>query len=379
MHAREPTLSVVPGDLLDGLVADGRIDRAAAGRARHLQAETGERLDRVLTRLGLIAETELAARFAELLGLPQVAAEAFPAGPLHEERLSARFLREARVLPLAEEAGGLALAMADPLDDAAAEAVAYALGRPVLRRVAVAGDIERALERLYGDAALEAEAGGGGAADTAAEAALRAEDAERLRDLASDAPVIRLVNRWLAEAVEAGASDIHLEPTDRALLVRLRIDGVLVELDSQPLALHLAVVSRLKIMARLDIGERRLPQDGRLDLAVRGRTVDVRVSILPAVRGESVVLRLLDRGGIELDFAALGFDDATRDRFLEVVERPHGILLVTGPTGSPTGAPYPTATLSMSRVRPSQAAASRRPGRSRLASSPRSSAARSST
>ncbi len=329
----EPPL-VSGADLLDGLVDDGVIAPSAATRVRHLQAETSEQLDRVLTRLGLVTEAEVATRLAAMLGLPQVAAAAFPVRALHEERLSVRFLRKARVLPLVEEVEGLSLAMADPLDDVAAEAVAYAIGRPVLRRVAVASDIDRALDRLYVGSSRETSVNGEGGEGAVAEAASHAEDAERLRDLASDAPVVRLVNRWLAEAVEAEASDIHLEPSESALLVRLRVDGVLVELDSQPAALHAAVVSRLKIMARLDIGERRLPQDGRLDLTARGRRIDVRVSILPAVRGESVVLRLLDRGGVVFDFEALGFDARTRERFLKVVERPHGILLVTGPTGS---------------------------------------------
>ncbi|HUD53461.1 type II secretion system ATPase GspE, partial [Parvibaculum sp.] len=160
------------------------------------------------------------------------------------------------------------------------------------------------------------------------------DDVERLKDIASEAPVIRLVNLLITRAVEARASDIHIEPMDGELRVRYRVDGVLQEVESPPQRLSSAVISRIKIMAKLNIAERRLAQDGRIRLAVRGKDIDFRVSTTPTIHGESVVLRILDRGSLKLDFAALGFDDEILGAFRDVLDRPHGILLVTGPTGS---------------------------------------------
>ncbi len=297
-------------------------------RARRLRAETGERLDVILVRLGLISEAGLAAAYAAHAGVPQADLSRLPDAPLLRERIKLAFLRDARAVPLAEDGDALIIAFADPTDAELLAACAFAAKRRIIAQVAPASDIERALDRIYGEPAtlpvaaeLDIDAAG-------------AEDTERLRDLASDAPIIRLVNRWVTAAVEAHASDIHIEPGEAGLLVRFRLDGVLVEQETQPLALHAAVVSRLKIMARLDIAERRLTQDGRIGIAVRGRETDIRISIIPTVRGESVVLRILERGGVTLDFAALGFDPASLARYLSVLERPHGVVLATGPTGS---------------------------------------------
>jgi general secretion pathway protein E len=197
----------------------------------------------------------------------------------------------------------------------------------VARAVIRASDLEAALDRLYGnrrDGA--AESGGDAGADEA--------DLERLKDMASDAPVIRAVNRIVAAAVAARASDIHIEPTDDRLAVRYRIDGVLQEQEALPAAMRLALVSRIKIMAALNIAEKRLPQDGRMRLAVRGHEIDLRVATAPSIHGESVVLRILDRSNLALDFASLGFDAGLTAKLLPILHRPHGIVLVTGPTGS---------------------------------------------
>ncbi|GAB4519903.1 MAG: hypothetical protein Tsb0010_04170 [Parvularculaceae bacterium] len=159
-------------------------------------------------------------------------------------------------------------------------------------------------------------------------------DIERLRDMASEAPVIRLVNRIIADALEERASDIHIEPYENRLIVRYRIDGVLREINAPPLALAPAIVSRVKIMAHLNIAERRLSQDGRISMQLQGKTVDLRISTLPSLHGESVVIRILEKGSIALDFARLGMDQALYAQFEQVISQRHGILLVTGPTGS---------------------------------------------
>ena len=302
------------------------LNAAALQTALKVADQTGDRLDVVVTRLGFISEVDLAAAFAHHMGLKLLSSVDLAGAASLPNRLPLPFLRQALAFPVCVDDAVLFLAMADPTDDATVGVVEFATGLRVARAVAQAGDIERALDRLQSEAAS-----GAVGADLRGKGL---EDAERLRDLASAAPVIRLVNRWITSAVEAGASDIHIEPTDDRLWVRWRVDGVLLDEDSQPMHSHPAVVSRIKIMARLDIGERRMPQDGRLGVPVRGQEVDIRVSVLPTVRGESIVLRILDRSGVVLDFGALGFDGAALERFQSVLTRPNGIVLVTGPTGS---------------------------------------------
>jgi len=312
----------------------GRLGSAALARAQRAAQASGETLPAVLLKLGLLSERDLAAALAELYHLPQVGPEDYPAVALFPDRLSLRFLRQSRVLPLALDETGLHLAMADPGDRFACEALALVAEAPVHPRVAVPAELEQAIERLYAaEAPAVAEDGtaslSGAGLDDGADT-----DVARLKDEASEAPVIRLVNRIIAEAIEGRASDIHLEPFETGLRLRYRIDGVLREADPPPARLRAAIVSRIKIMAGLDIAERRLPQDGRIKLAVRGTPVDLRISTLPALYGESVVLRILDRDSVKLDFAALGIDGDNRARLLSVLDRPNGIFLVTGPTGS---------------------------------------------
>ena len=220
--------------------------------------------------------------------------------------------------------------MADPLDDFAASSIAVAAGLEVERCVAVPIDIEAAFERLYKPEDNHSDA----AIDDIGSAATVEDDAERLRDLASEAPLIRLVNQLISQAVESRASDIHIDPFENLLRVRYRYDGVLHEMEAPPRSLQAAVVSRIKIMAMLDIAERRLPQDGRIKLVVRGHEVDLRVSTIPSLHGESVVLRILDRSAVNLDFDKLGLEDGLRDQLCRQLALPNGIVLVTGPTGS---------------------------------------------
>jgi general secretion pathway protein E len=222
--------------------------------------------------------------------------------------------------------------MADPLDRYAIDAVRLITGCQVLPKIAVPAELEAAIERLYGrdrSTAGQLVEAANGSGDDAIDL-----DVERLKDLASEAPVIRLVNQLIGKALESRASDIHIEPFEDRLKLRYRIDGVLREMDSPPNRMRAAIVSRIKIMARLNIAERRLPQDGRIKLAVRGTPIDLRVSTVPTMHGESVVLRLLNRESVRLDFAALGINGRSLEIYLSILERPHGILLVTGPTGS---------------------------------------------
>ncbi len=222
--------------------------------------------------------------------------------------------------------------MADPHDDYTVNAMRLLTGREVGVVLAPPGEIDAMLDKLY-----TAGKGAMGQIVSNIEAPGQEEessDVQHLKDLASEAPVIRLVNLLITRALEQRASDIHIEPFESRLIVRYRVDGVMQEVESPPSRLSAAVISRIKIMANLDIAERRLPQDGRIKLRALGKEIDMRVSTVPTMHGESVVMRILDKGGVQLDFERLGFLDDTLATFREALMRPHGIVLVTGPTGS---------------------------------------------
>jgi general secretion pathway protein E len=327
-----PVVAPVRKRIGEILIERGRLDAGGVERALRVQQETGEKLGSLLVTLGLVAQRDVAEALASQLGLPLVEAAGYPELPILEERISARFLREARALPLSEDEHELALAMADPTDAYTISAFEMVTGRKVRPLVAIPTELESALERLYGQgkSALGALVGDVEHRDDLAFDA----DIQQLKDLASEAPVIRLVSLIITNALETRASDIHIEPFENRLIVRYRIDGVLHEIESPPRKLAPAVISRVKIMANLDIAERRLPQDGRIRLRAQGKEIDLRVSTVPTMHGESVVMRILDKGGVALDFKRLGFEDDTLKSFLDVLLEPHGILLVTGPTGS---------------------------------------------
>jgi general secretion pathway protein E len=310
------------------LVRQGHCDAQTIDRGRRVANESGQRLDQVLLQLGLVTERGLAEGYATLMSVPMAGPARYPEAPLFPERLTPRFLRTARVLPLAVEDNTLVLAVADALDEFSPAAVGAATGLPVRLEIAVPIELEAAFGKLYpeGDAA---ETEGGGDGGEALE-----EDAERLKDLASEAPVIRLVNQLIGRAVETHASDIHIEPFEDRLRVRYRYDGVLHEADGHPARLAPAIISRVKIMSKLDIAERRLPQDGRIKLAVRGTEIDFRVSTTPTLYGEKLVLRVLDRSSVVFDYEKLGLPANVVREWTRALELPNGILLVTGPTGS---------------------------------------------
>ncbi|HEX5951534.1 MAG TPA: type II secretion system ATPase GspE [Rhodanobacteraceae bacterium] len=327
----EAGTSTVEARVCARLVERGRLKEADLARARRVHEEAPDgTLTALLTRLGLVSERDMAETWAELLDLPLLAAKDAPEAP-PELVLPVRFLKQHHVVPLAERDGTLELLVADPADVYPAQAVALAAGKPVALRVGVRAEVDDLIERYYG----QGRSAMGTIVENLAEEGARGEDdIEHLRDLASEAPVIRLVNLLIQRAVEQRASDIHIEPFENRLKVRYRIDGVLHEVESPPAASTAAVISRVKIMAKLNIAERRLPQDGRIMLRVQGKELDLRVSTVPTSFGESVVMRILDRGNVILDFDSLGFDEHTLPPFLHVLEQPHGILLVTGPTGS---------------------------------------------
>lgn len=313
------------------LVARGRLKDNDLARARRLHEEAPEgTLTALLARLGLVSERDLAEAWAERLDAPLLSARDAPDLPPADLDVSVRFLKQQHVVPVRSGEDGLALMVADPADTYPLHAVRLASGKPVKLCIGLRSEIDDLIERYYGQ--------GRSAMGTIVEnldgGAAEEDDVEHLRDLASEAPVIRLVNLILQRAVEQRASDVHIEPFENRLKVRYRIDGVLHEVEAPPSSSTAAVISRVKIMAKLNIAERRLPQDGRIQLRVQGKELDLRVSTVPTSFGESVVMRILDRETVVFDFASLGFTESFRERFVEVLQRPHGILLVTGPTGS---------------------------------------------
>jgi general secretion pathway protein E len=296
-------------------------------RALELQRERGDKIGKILVDLGFIAARDVLSALSEQLDVPLVTIDGPPAVSPETETLSAKFLRQFKCLPVALQDHTVTLAMADPLDFETRSTVASCTGLTVKPGLAPEQEILDAIDRYYGQAAKnETEAADGAEAN---------EDLEHLRDMASEAPVIRLVNAMIAQAVEQRASDIHIEPFEKEFRIRYRIDGVLVSQEPPPRELKAAIISRVKLMAKLNIAERRLPQDGRIKVKTLGREVDLRVSTLPTLYGESVVMRLLDRSaGDFYDLERLGFDTHMLSRMEYYTSLPHGIFLVTGPTGS---------------------------------------------
>jgi general secretion pathway protein E len=322
----------VPADVVPDLGAllleGGAIDIVSLDRARRVAAETVEPLDRVLTRLGLVAEATIVDTFARGLGIQRADATALASADRGlAARLNHRFLLDHRIVPLTTAADRVVVAMADPTAERTLKALEFALKRGIEPRIAAASDIEAMLSTMTVPTTI--------AAVEASDASeLLAQATDRIKEAASDAPAIKLVNQWITRAVDAGASDLHLEPSPQGLILKHRLDGALVTIETIAPELSSSVLSRLKVIAQLDIAERRLPQDGKIRIPVRGRDVDIRVSIVPAIHGEAAVLRVLDRSGLRLDLESLGYDGNKRARLEPLLAEPHGIVLVTGPTGS---------------------------------------------
>lgn len=293
--------------------------------------ESQETLVTLLVKLGMVSERVIAETQAAASATTLLKAADYPREAVPELDISARFLKDQLVIPLASSADTLQVAVADLCNDFVLHALAFVSSRKVSPVVGLQSDIQTALVRLYDDRANTGDdksASGEGAEN------FSADDVARLRDMASEAPVIRLVNQLIQRAVDGRASDIHIEPFENLLKVRYRVDGVLRDEPSPPRDIAPAVISRIKIMADLDIAERRLPQDGRINQRVQGQDMDIRVSTVPTMYGESVVMRLLRRENVTLDFDSLGFSAAAKQQIQNALAMPHGMVIVTGPTGS---------------------------------------------
>jgi type IV pilus assembly protein PilB len=324
-----------------GLLQPAQLDAARAIAAAHTGGtEPTPRLLDVLVQQGALTSRQVAELLANEFGMPM-------APDLTNIRITGDTLElvpravavRYRLLPLTREGGRLRIAIADPLDTDGIDALSYMIKVPVEPVVATADEITSAIERFYGrdvssiDDLLNDLSVNNGAGETAA-VATEADTAADVSNTEADAPIIRLVHQIILEAIQRRASDIHIEPLEKRFRVRYRIDGVLIEVENPPKRLQLSILSRLKIMANISIAEKRIPQDGRIQIAMNGKQLDLRVSSLPTAHGESIVMRILDKEGLQLGLPELGFlsDDAAI--FERLITLPDGILLVTGPTGS---------------------------------------------
>jgi general secretion pathway protein E len=317
------------GEILvqEGLTTPDVVQRALA-RAH----TSGELIGEALVALGAVTEDDVLRALALQQDLPYMWREEFPSTVPVLKNVSAKYLRQARVCPISLDGNVLTVASADPLNTLISDELRQATGLNVKIVISPGGAITEAIDRTYDGAAtplqrivegMEDEGGPDGD-----------EDVNHLRDMAFEAPVVRLVNLLIEGAIGNEASDIHIEPFEDTLRIRYRIDGILYEQEAPPRRLQSAVTSRIKIMAEMNIAERRLPQDGRIRVTLHGQRVDIRVSTMPTVHGESIVMRLLQRSSVFLPLEKLGFPIPTLKRFEQLIKRPHGILLVTGPTGS---------------------------------------------
>jgi general secretion pathway protein E len=314
-------------DLLTLLVESGATTAAAVERARSAAKLSEARIDQVLTKLGLVKEEEIAGGWSRLLQIPVFDAADFPSSATCSDKLSPRFVRDSGIIPVFEDDSSIRIAVIDPLDGFAPQAVSARTGKAVTRAVITRSAFEAAYALLYPE--------GRETADTATtHEDIIAGDVTRLQDLSTDAPAILHVNAMIENAVEQKASDVHVSLGRTGPRIRYRVDGVLKDVEPPPVHLHAAIVSRLKVLANLDIAEHRLPQDGRIRFGVGGREIDMRIATMPHLEGEGVVLRILDRSSVKLDLPGLGFPLHIERALNQLLTEPHGIFLVTGPTGS---------------------------------------------
>jgi general secretion pathway protein E len=319
--------------ITDVLVKKGLLTGEQMEQAQHLQKSEGLRIDRAIIRLGLLTERQMLQALGAHFDLQVVDLTDRVISPEVLRLLPPKLVFRKRLLPIARENGAIQVATSDALDMSALDEVRLLTGLTVRSVLAPADDIDKLIKAYYGvggDTIDEMVAG-----DTVGVVSEGA-TSEDLLEMAQEASVIKLVNEIIIEAVNERASDIHIEPYEKSLSIRYRIDGVLQE-ASLPPQIHrfqAAIISRLKILANLNIAERRVPQDGRIEFSVGGRPIDVRVSVIPMLFGEGIVMRLLDKANVLFTLTQLGMDDVTFGMFNGLIGRPHGILLVTGPTGS---------------------------------------------
>ncbi|MBL7049523.1 MAG: type II secretion system ATPase GspE [Nitrospira sp.] len=293
------------------------------------------RIGEILVGLGFVSEEGLLRALSQQLGLQYLKFSEFPKEIPEYAYPTVKFMKQYKFVPLGVEDGTLKLAMTDPLDEYVLDSLQVFSDKPLNIYISSEKDIAEAIEQFFGsNVHMTSIMEGMREDDDEVQDLEMSEDVHHLRDMAFEAPIVKLVNMLITKAVEGRTSDIHIEPFENSVKIRYRIDGALTEVEVLPKRIQAAVISRIKIMSRLNIAERRLPQDGRIKLRVSGRDIDLRVSSIPTIYGESIVMRILDRGSALVILDYLGFPAQTRDDFHEKITSPYGMILVTGPTGS---------------------------------------------
>src|SRR5216110_1438612 len=334
---RTATAAATSDKLGEILLREGLITQDQLKKALLEQKNTGMRLGYTLVKLGFVEETEISKMLARQYRMPAVDLSRFEVDPKILKLIPPDIAVKHTVLPLKREGRTLTVAIADPNNVTAIEDLKFVTRCDVFPVIAGEYTLRNAIERYYqqSDAELQSLLKSVAAAEELLEVVEDQQDEDvRAQDLADDAPVVKLINGLLTDAVKRGASDIHLEPFEHELRVRYRIDGALQEVMKPPVKMRAALTSRVKIMAQLNIAERRVPQDGRIKLKMGSKVIDFRVSTLPVLFGEKIVLRILDKGNLTLDLTKFGFEPKAEQDLMRAILNPYGMVLVTGPTGS---------------------------------------------
>jgi type IV pilus assembly protein PilB len=335
---RTATAALSPDKLGDILVRDGLITSDQLKRALAEQRSSGMRLGYTLVKLGFIEETEITKMLARQYRMPAVDLSRFEVDPKILKLITPDIANKYTVLPLKREGRTLTIAIADPNNVAAIEDIKFITRCDIFPVIAGEYTLRNAIDRYYqqSDAQLASllksvEDEGSDDLEVVEE---QIDEEVKASELAEDAPVVKLINGLLTDAVKRGASDIHIEPFEHEMRVRYRVDGALQEVMKPPIKMRAALTSRVKIMAQLNIAERRVPQDGRIKLKMGHRVIDFRVSTLPVLFGEKIVLRILDKGNLTFDLSKFGFEPKAEADLMKAILNPYGMVLVTGPTGS---------------------------------------------
>jgi type IV pilus assembly protein PilB len=324
----------VQEDIGQKLIEAGLIDEPVLNKAVQQQKNMGGSLTASLVKIGALTEEELLEFLSRLYSAPSIDLKNYEPDPNLIKLIPGELATKFMALPVARSGRRLVVAMANPSNIFAIDDIKFITGCEVEPHVASDAALKRAIDRAYDSAGTMADVMKGMEEDLAVVEEDDAAEAESGLAGADEAPIVKLVNSLIADAVRKGASDIHIEPYEKSMRVRFRIDGVLHEMMAPPFKFKAAIISRLKIMAELDIAERRVPQDGRIKIKVLNRTIDLRVSSLPTIFGEKIVMRILDKTNLNIDLEKLGFEPMAMKSVVSAIASPYGMVLVTGPTGS---------------------------------------------
>ena len=337
-----PRKTHVNEDIGQRLLDARLVDKAALDKAAVQQKTSGGNIVGNLVKIGAITEEALLGFLSRLYSVPAIDLKNYQPDVNLTRLIPSEVATKFMALPVSRSGRRLVVAMVNPTNIFAIDDIKFITGYEIEANVATEVSLKRAIDRAYDSAGTMADVMRGMEEEiSVVEEEERSEADASLAAAASEAPIVKLVNSLITDAVRRGASDIHLEPYERHMRVRYRIDGVLQEMISPPTKFKAAIISRLKIMAELDIAERRLPQDGRIKIKVLNRTIDLRVSSLPTIFGEKVVMRILDKSNLNIDLERLGFEPRAQKEFTQAIANPYGMCLVTGPTGSgKTTTPY---------------------------------------